>query len=85
MKRKINYNPHLPAREINKLVKELSNPRLIPSAYSPILAKQLTTKVTKIVNDLMLDYNHKVVEIITKERESAFKEGIKEGRKYAKK
>lgn len=85
MKSKINYKPHLPEKEINKLVKELSNSKLMPDTYSSIHNKQLATKVTKIVNDLMLDYNHKVVEIITKERESAFKEGIKEGRKYAKK
>lgn len=84
MKRKVNYIPHLPEREINKLVKELSNSKLMPDAYLSTHNKQLTTKITKIVSDLMLDYNHKVVEIITKERESAFKEGIKEGRKYTK-
>jgi len=34
MKRKNNYSPQLPEKEINKIVQELSDPKLSPAPYS---------------------------------------------------
>lgn len=79
-----NYAPRLPEEQINKIVKELSNPNLSPVPYSPKQAQNLTNKVAGIVNELMNEYNHKVIEIIEKERKEAFQAGMKEGKKHLK-
>jgi hypothetical protein len=34
MKRKNNYSPQLPEKEINRIVQELSDPKLSPTSYS---------------------------------------------------
>lgn len=34
MKKNNNYTPRLPAEKINKIVRELSNPKLSPDSYS---------------------------------------------------
>ena len=84
-KRNNNYAPQLPEEQINKIVQELSDPKLSPIPYSHDRAKDLTNKVTGIVNDLITQYNHKIIKIIEKERKEAFMKGIKEGEKHAKK
>lgn len=62
------YTPQLPEAEINKIVQELSNPNLSPAPYNKIA-------------ELMNEYNHKIIEIIEKERKEAFEAGKKEGGK----
>ena len=70
-----NYHPGLPDEEINKLVKELSDPDLIPNPNLFPYDKDgnLTNKVGRIVNEL--------VEVIRKEKNNAFQAGFEEGKK----
>lgn len=80
-----NYAPGLPEEEINKLVKELSDPGLSPKPYSYDRTRELADKMRNIVEDLLTEYNHKVVEIIERERKTAFAEGAEVGaKKHAK-
>jgi hypothetical protein len=65
-------------------VQELSDPNLSPIPYSTGKAQELTNKVARIVNELMSEYNHKVIEIIERERQEAFQAGMKEGEKRVK-
>ncbi|CFW92688.1 protein of unknown function [endosymbiont DhMRE of Dentiscutata heterogama] len=81
---KNNYAPHLPEKQINKIVRELSDPNLSPAPYSPNQAQDLTNRVADIVSELMNEYNHRVIEIIEKERKVAFQAGLKEGKKHLK-
>jgi len=84
IKSKNNYAPRLPEEQINKIVRELSDPNLSPLPYSLNQAQDLTQKVAGIVSELMSEYNHKVIEIIEKERKEAFQAGMKEGKKHLK-
>ena len=71
-----NYHPGLPEEEINKLVKELSDPNLVPTPNLSGKGENLTNKIGKIVNEL--------VEVIRKEKNNAFQAGLKEGKKLSK-
>jgi hypothetical protein len=55
-----NYHPGLPEEEINKLVKELSDPNLVPTPNLSEKDKNLTKKIGKMVSEL--------VEVIRKEK-----------------
>ena len=55
-----NYHPGLPEEEINQLVKELSDPNLIPTPNLSEKDENLTAKIGKIVSEL--------VEVIRKEK-----------------
>jgi len=84
-KKNNNYFPQLPEEQINKIVQELSDPKLSRVPYSYDRAKELNNKVTEIVNNLITQYNHKIIKIIEKERKEAFVEGMEEGKKHTKK
>ncbi|CAG8644576.1 9999_t:CDS:2, partial [Racocetra persica] len=71
-------------KQINKIVRELSDPNLSLAPYSPNQAQDLTNRVADIVSELMNEYNHRVIEIIEKERKAAFQAGLKEGKKHLK-
>jgi hypothetical protein len=97
-KRSINkkdgYAPGLPAEEIKKLREELSDPNLIPQPYLFDRTGELTDKMKEVFNQLVAEYNRKVVKVIEEEKKVAFEAGRQEerrgltegqGRKYAKK
>ena len=71
-----NYHPGLPEEEINKLVKELSDPNLVPTPNLYEKDGNLTKKIGKIVSEL--------VEVIRKEKNFAFRAGLEEGKKLRK-
>ena len=71
-----NYHPGLPEEEINQLVKELSDPNLVPTPNLSEKDENLTAKIGKIVTEL--------VEVIRKEKNFAFQAGLKEGKKLRK-
>ena len=68
MKKNNNHSPHLPEKEINKLREELSDPNLIPQPYIFDHSGELTDKVKEVVNQLVAEYNRKVVKIIEEEK-----------------
>jgi hypothetical protein len=73
-----NYAPGLPEEEINKLVKEMSDPDLVPNPnnFPDDRDGNLNNKVGKIVNEL--------VEVIKKEKINAFQAGLEEGKRLRK-
>jgi len=69
---------------MEKLRKELSNPNLIPQPY--IFNNNIqdsSDKFKKIINELVSDYNHKIVNFVEEERKIAFEAGKKEGMKIS--
>jgi len=85
-KKKNNHFPHLPEEEINKLVEEMIDPNLIPQPYFVNNhIHEPSDKVKKAINELVAEYNRKVVKIIEEEKKEAFEEGrLKERKTHAK-
>jgi hypothetical protein len=84
--KKNNRFPGLPEEKINKLAEELSDPNLIPQPYVFNRTNELTDKVKEIVNELVAEYNRRVIKIIEKEKEIAFEAGRQDERRaHAKK
>jgi hypothetical protein len=72
--------PHLPEKEMRKLVEELSNPNLIPQPYLFNSDSQdFSDKFKKVINELVVDYNRKMIEVVEEEKKMAFEAGKKEG------
>ena len=72
------YAPGLPEEEINKLVEEMTDPNLIPQPYIFNHSGELTDKVKEVVNQLVAEYNRKMVKIIEEEKKVAFEAGRQE-------
>lgn len=72
--------PHLPEKEMKKLREELSDPNLIPQPYLFNSDSQDSSdKFKKVINELVADYNRKMVEMVEEEKRMAFEAGKEEG------